>query len=82
MVRVFEDIGAAGVKARNTQEKSQLPDLLLRMRSEMFRVVDAAPAGFATRLWGEDFFGRPALLLRGAGLFGADVGSAEERGPE
>ncbi|MBO0757913.1 MAG: hypothetical protein J2P54_18875 [Bradyrhizobiaceae bacterium] len=36
-----------GVKTRNTQEESQLRDLLLRVRSEMFCVLDAAPAGFA-----------------------------------
>jgi len=82
VVRVFEDIATAGVIARNPQEKSQFRDPLLRMRAEMFRVVDASPTSFAAGLRREDFFGRPALLLCSGALFGADVGGAEECGGE
>jgi len=75
VIRIFEDIAAAGVIARNAQEKSQLGDLLLWMRGEMFRVVDAVPAGFATWLSGENFFGGPMVRLRYDRLFRADIGT-------
>jgi hypothetical protein len=82
VIRVFENITSAGVIARNTQEKSQLRDFLLWVRGQMFCIVGATLAGFATGFGRKDFFGRPVLLLPGGGLFGANVGGAEERGGE
>lgn len=70
---IFEHIVAAGVKPGNAQEKSELRDLLLRMRGQMLCVIDAAPAGFPAGLGSKDFLGRP-VLLRAVGLFGAQVG--------